>query len=75
MPAMPLLRTDCYSNRCLLGGQSGGMAYARLSRFELDPFRLEGGNMLFGHALFEALSAEMTAKGYGAMSAKASSKR
>lgn len=45
--------------------QRQGLPDTRLSRGAFDAFILEGGNALFGHALFEALSAEMTAKGYG----------
>lgn len=45
--------------------QGEGLPDTRLSRAAFNDFLLEGGEALFGHALFEALSAEMTAKGYG----------
>ncbi|TPP04258.1 4-alpha-glucanotransferase [Rhizobium glycinendophyticum] len=45
--------------------QSRGLPDARLSKSVFDAFVLEGGDALFGHALFEALSAEMTEQGYG----------
>ena len=45
--------------------QSRGLPDARLAKSAFDGFVLEGGDALFGHALFEALSAEMTAQGYG----------